>query len=291
MNQLLGSRLIPSEDNLMKPKEIVFFPYHGDMPGTGSKEVVFLLERDPEETMEQAINNALIHLRKVANDEITERNYKPQPKSTERMIAEDVYRNTMHLDHKDVHKLYKEIKGVEDDIQSITDYRNRVLDTRAQKEKSELCELSKYQISNLDKLIHRIERKLNHYNQYHKTLEKCRDDYKQYRNKEFNAAIQRAYKTVGGKLPWEMKVSELRPGRSVPHPHHSGHVSRDLEYAVRDFGIIEGYKEELAKDPGPSGPGHKKRVISQMVAKLQAAGKRRTSAEKIRKILEKHGIN
>ena len=308
MGQLLGSRVTPSEGNLMKKssgdipenglkKVITFFPIEGnlmkkrpgDIPENDFKETVLILESEvdpskmsPREIKEKILNDALTYLNKVSAGKITERNYKPPPKSIECMIAEQVHREAMHLDHGAVGKLYKKIKSVDDAIKYFTDTCTRLLDERAQNEKGELREIVKIKRSDINSKIVFVDDKIDRHNKYRKKLVEMHDEAKQYYYREFNAAAQRAIKTVDETMPWEMRVVEMKPGRQV-RPSNFG-------YTMRDIGIINGYKEELAKYPGPSGPGQKKRIIQKMAEKLEAAGKRRSGSEKIRKILARHGI-
>ena len=198
------------------------------------------------------------------------------------MIADEVHRETMHLDHGAVDKLYKKIESVDNTIQQCTDARTLLLDERDQNEKGELREIVKIKRSEINSNIDYFDDEIDRHNKDRKKLVEMLDEAKQYYYREFNAASQRAIKTVDETMPWEMGVEEMKPGPKVK--------LSDSDYTMRDIGIIKGYEEELAKDPGPSGPGKKNRVILKMVEKLRAAGKRRTGPVKIRKILSARGI-
>ena len=175
----------------MKPKEIVFIPYHGDTSEMGTKkELVFVLEKDPEETMEQAINTALIHLRKVENGEITERNYNPPPMTIERMFAEEQYRHTAHLDHGIVERLSHDNKRLDDAIKDLTDSRAGWLVKLEQNEKGKLREIVKIKRSEINSCIHRIDKKIDHHKKDLAKLVEKLDKAKKYYYKEFSAASQ-----------------------------------------------------------------------------------------------------
>ena len=303
MGQLLGSRVTPSEGNLMKkvsrkiPENGRKFFIHirvkgnlmkkrpGDIPENDSNDTVIVFESDfdtsnmsYEEILEKMKEDTCTHLNKVLTGKITERNYKPPPMTIERMIADETHRETMHLDRGAVDKIYKEIESVDNTIQQYTDTRTLLLDERDQNEKGELLEIVKI----INSKIKRIEDEINRHKKNREELVERHDEAKKNYYREFNAASQRATKTVDETMPWEMGVEEMKPGPKVK--------LSDSDYTMRDIGIIIGYEEELAKDPGPSGRGQKKRVIQTMAKKLRAAGKRRTGPVKIRKILSARGI-
>ena len=262
---------IPVKGNLMKKRP-------GDIPENDSNDVVLVVESDFdtsnmsfEEIQEQMWDDARTHINKVLTGDIIERNYKPPPMTIERMIAQETHRETMHLDRGAVDKLYKKIESVDNTIQQYTNARTLLLDERDQNEKGELLEIVKI-----------INSKINRHKKNREELVERHDEAKKNYYREFNAASQRATKRVDETMPWEMRVQEMKPGRKV-NP-------KDFDYTLRDVGIIKGYEEELAKDPGQSEPGQKKRVIQKMAEKLKAAGKRRTGPEKIRKILADRGI-
>lgn len=294
-----SSRDIPEND---LKKAVAFLPIEDDemkkhfrnKPGSDSENFVLVMESEvsqkkmgSEDIIDILLNDALTHCNKVAAGEITARKSKLPPKTIERMIAEEVYRETMCLDHGAVDKLLKKIKSVNDAIKYHTDTRTRLLDEREQNEKGILREIVKIKRSEINSKIHCVDNEIDRHKKSREKLVKMLEETKKTYCRELDAAVERAIKRVDETMPWEMRVMELKPGRLKPGRRIN---LKDLNEVIRDIGIINGYKEELANDSGPSEPGQKKRVIQKMVEKLKAVGKRRTGYEKIRKILAARGI-
>ena len=175
----------------------------GDIPENGLNDVVILLHSEGNlkkkgfgDILEKSLNDALIHLRKVLNGEITERNYKPPPKTIQRLIAEEVFRELSDVDFDAVGNLHREIRRVESKMRDPAKQIVLAIKERGKHKKNKHLELARIYIQQLDSHIVFHHDELEHYKDSYQKLVKTLNETEAEIEKEISFRLKTCNKDI-----------------------------------------------------------------------------------------------